>query len=62
MDNIIDAEWTPAEIQRRKTRAARYIYRVWSRKDHRKTAYVQRLFVSSVLLFAVAVIMAIVVR
>uniref|UniRef100_A0AAU8B9I3 t-SNARE coiled-coil homology domain-containing protein n=1 Tax=Dulem virus 33 TaxID=3145751 RepID=A0AAU8B9I3_9CAUD len=55
INNVIDAEY---EIVERNQEATRYLYRNARRRDHRKTAMVQRLFVIALALLAVAVMLA----
>lgn len=58
---VIDADWTPAERQTRERRAEAYsrrCRRIRRAKSRRATAFVQRLFTGAVLLFGVAVAIA----
>lgn len=55
INNVIDAEY---EIVERNQKAIRYLCRNARRRDHRKTAMVQRLFAAALVLLAAAIVLA----
>lgn len=55
MNNVIDADY---EIIERNQVAARYLYRNAQKREHKKTAMVQRLFAAALVLLAAAIVLA----